>query len=176
MFPAPSLLVPTAHLTDLGPGERVRERGPDLEALFPAFAFLNEDFILLRYGTPNVTDFVANVLKLRARCRRVCFCAGHAAIGAGRARRRAGAFRLTITVGPTGSAGLVEPKARESELKEHTFGLKARPFEPKARAFGLRARALESNPRSFARKVERRWQEWKTDGYYFFPSTLSGPS
>ncbi len=56
VFPAPSLLFPTAHSTDLGPGEKVRERGPDLEALFPAFAFLNEDFIPLRLesGTSQI--------------------------------------------------------------------------------------------------------------------------
>jgi hypothetical protein len=49
MFPAPSLLFPTAHLTDWGPGERVRERGRDLEALSPAFAFLKEDFMPMRH-------------------------------------------------------------------------------------------------------------------------------
>jgi hypothetical protein len=43
----------------------VRERGPDLEALFPAFAFLNEDFIPLRYGKPSVTDSAASVRKSR---------------------------------------------------------------------------------------------------------------
>ena len=48
------------HTPDLGPGERVRERGPDLEALSPAFAFLNEDFIPLRLRKSNATDFVAS--------------------------------------------------------------------------------------------------------------------
>jgi hypothetical protein len=53
------------HTPDLGPGERVRERGPDLEALSPAFAFLNEDFIPLRLGKRNITDSVASVWKSR---------------------------------------------------------------------------------------------------------------
>ena len=40
MFPAPSLLFPTAQLNGFGVGEWVRERGPDLEALAPAFAVI----------------------------------------------------------------------------------------------------------------------------------------
>ena len=63
--PAPSLLFPTVNHNGFGAGERVRERGPDLEALFPAFAFLNEDFIPLRLGKRNITDSVASVWKSR---------------------------------------------------------------------------------------------------------------
>jgi hypothetical protein len=65
MFPAPSLLFPTAITPDLGPGERVRERGLDLEALSPAFAFWKEDLIPLRLGKPDVTDSVASIWKSR---------------------------------------------------------------------------------------------------------------
>jgi hypothetical protein len=48
--PTPSLLLPTVNHAGFGAGERVRERGPDLGALSPAYAFLNEHFIPLRLG------------------------------------------------------------------------------------------------------------------------------
>lgn len=53
------------NTTDSGPGERVRERGPDLEALSPAFSFLNEAFIPLPHGKPSVTDSAGSVWKSR---------------------------------------------------------------------------------------------------------------
>ena len=42
------------------------EKGPDLEAFSPAFAFLNEDFIPLRLGKPNV-ESEARVCEAKAR-------------------------------------------------------------------------------------------------------------